>query len=70
MTMGLNVGKADRILRIVIGGALISLAFSPLLLDAAAMAAYVVGAVAVFTGIVRFCPAYTVFGVNTGRTRS
>ncbi len=70
MNIGLNVGGADRALRIVSGGVLIGIAYSPFLTGAAAMAVYIVGAVAVFTAVVRFCPAYTLFGFNTSRTGS
>jgi len=35
-----------------------------------AMAAYIAGAVAILTGIIRFCPAYVLFGLNTGSKES
>ena len=70
MKIVLNVGKADRVIRIVVGCALIWLGYSPLLTGGAAMAVYVVGAVAIVTGVIRFCPAYTLFGLNTGSTGS
>jgi hypothetical protein len=30
------------------------------------MAVYIIGAVAILTGVIRFCPAYTIIGLNTG----
>jgi len=61
-----NVSNTDRALRVVIGCVVIWLAFSPLLTGGAAMAVYIMGAVAIFTGVVRFSPAYALFGVKTG----
>ncbi len=70
MKIGLNVGSADRMIRVIVGCVLIGLGYSSLLTGGAAMAAYVVGAVAVLTGVIRFCPAYTLFGINTGSDES
>ncbi len=58
--MKLNVGGIDRILRIVVGLALIG----------ATLAGMVgvwgwIGVVPLFTGIFKFCPAYTIFGMNS-----
>jgi hypothetical protein len=58
--MNTNVGPADRVLRIVLGLALIALA-----------ALGVIGAWGYFgllpllTGIVRVCPAYALMGIDT-----
>lgn len=55
-----NVGGLDRLLRIVVGLVLIALA-----------ATHVVGwwgwlgAIPLLTGIVRFCPLYTLLGIRT-----
>ena len=61
-----NVGGVDRGIRIVLGIALIGLAFMHVVTGTWAIVAYVVGAVALVTGVVRFCPAWTLFGINTG----
>lgn len=58
--MKLNVGSIDRILRIVAGLALIALAAT----GTVGMWGYI-GVVPLLTGIFRFCPAYTLLGVNT-----
>lgn len=63
--MGLNVGNRDRLLRIVAGCVLIWLAYSPVITGGVAMAVYIIGAVAILTGAIRFCPAYTLIGLNT-----
>lgn len=55
-----NVGNIDRILRIVVGLALLSLVFiGPQTLWGLA------GLVLIATGLFRFCPAYSLLGVNT-----
>jgi hypothetical protein len=59
-----NEGTLDRTIRIVLGIALLSLAFvgphTPL--------GYV-GAVPLFTGLVGFCPLYRVLGISTCAVR-
>ena len=58
--MKLNVGFADRIVRIAAGLILIGLAMS----GSIGPWGYI-AIVPVITGLVRFCPAYSLFGVNT-----
>lgn len=63
--MTCNVGTIDRIFRIVLGLALLSLVLvGPQTLWG------LVGLVPLLTGLARFCPAYGVAGVNTCATRS
>lgn len=58
--MTANVGTLDRTLRIVAGLALLSLVFvGPQTLWG------LVGLVPLFTGLVRFCPAYSLFGLSS-----
>ena len=58
--MKVNVGGADRILRIVVGLALILLALS------GQIGAWGwIGVVPLATGLFRMCPLYSVFGMNT-----
>jgi len=59
-TMKLNVGGIDRILRIVVGIALIALAAT----GTVGVWGYI-GVVPLLTGIFKFCPAYTLLGMNT-----
>ncbi len=56
----LNVGSADRWIRVVVGIALI----------AATLLGYIglwgwIGVVPLVTGLVRVCPAYSLFGIRT-----
>ena len=58
--MKANVGGIDRILRIVAGLALIALAAT------GTVGAWGwIGVVPVLTGVFRFCPFYTLLGMNT-----
>jgi hypothetical protein len=58
--MKINVGGIDRILRIVVGLALIALAAT------GTVGAWgYIGAVPLLTGVFKFCPAYALFGMNT-----
>lgn len=58
--MKVNVGGADRILRIVVGLILILLALS------GQIGAWGwIGVVPLATGLFRMCPLYSVFGMNT-----
>ena len=57
-----NVGGIDRLLRIVVGLALVSLVF---LVDGAARWWGVVGLVPLLTGLFQTCPLYSMFGFNT-----
>ena len=60
--MTANVGGTDRILRIVVGIALLSLFF---VLEGNARYLGLIGLVMIATGLFRFCPAYTLLGMNT-----
>lgn len=58
--MTANVGNLDRMLRIVVGLALLSLVFvGPQTLWG------LIGLVPLLTGVIRFCPAYSLIGANT-----
>jgi len=57
-----NVGTVDRVLRVLVGLALLSLI---LLLDGPARWLGLIGIVPLLTAIVGSCPAYTIFGIAT-----
>ncbi|MDM7946462.1 YgaP family membrane protein [Oceanibaculum nanhaiense] len=61
-----NVGGIDRILRIVAGLAILSLL---VLLDGNARWWGLIGLVPLGTALLRWCPAYTLIGVNTCPTK-
>ena len=58
--MKLNEGGVDRILRVVVGIAVLSLAF----IGPKTPWAYL-GIIPLLTGMVGFCPLYALLGVNT-----
>ena len=58
--MQANVGSLDRGLRVALGLALLTAAFTGLLGPWAYL-----GVVPLLTGVFRFCPAYLPFGVST-----
>lgn len=58
--MAANEGKLDRILRIAVGLVLIALVFvGPQTLWG------LIGVVPLLTGLVGYCPAYTLLGINS-----
>lgn len=60
MAMKMNVGSADRVLRIVAGVVLIGLAAT----ENIGVWGYI-GVVPLVTGLFRVCPAYLPLGINT-----
>lgn len=66
-----NIGSTDRIIRIVVGLVLIAVALvPPLSAPLGGLGRWIwilpaVGVVMVLTAVLRFCPAYTLLGVNT-----
>jgi hypothetical protein len=65
-----NVGGMERVIRLVVGGYLV---LGALFLDLptwGTTALSVVGGVVLATGVMGYCPAWTVFGINTCRVKS
>jgi hypothetical protein len=60
-----NVGTPDRMIRGVLGLALVGLGGFGLVTGWAAIAAYVVAMVLLSTAAAGFCPAYWLLGINT-----
>ncbi|WP_321326350.1 DUF2892 domain-containing protein [Thiomicrorhabdus sp.] len=56
----MNVGTLDRIIRIIIGIALIALAFSGTI----GLWGYI-GIIPLVTGLLKWCPLYTLLGIQT-----
>ena len=63
--MECNIGKTERRIRVGLGIFLLGLAGLTFLPDWPALLTFVVGAVALFTGIARFCPLWKVLGINS-----
>jgi Protein of unknown function (DUF2892) len=64
--MTVNVGTVDRILRVIVGLALIALALG--YIPGYQSAWGWVGVVPIITGLFGTCPAYALFGFNTCNT--
>lgn len=63
--MNKNVGGIDRILRIVVGLALVALAAT----GTVGLWGYI-GVLPLMTGLLGWCPPYALFGWNTCKTKS
>lgn len=62
-----NVGGIDRVLRIVVGAALLALTFVGPFTETLYPWG-LIGVVPLFTGLVKWCPAYSLFGIKTCKT--
>lgn len=60
--MKANIGDTERVIRIVVGLALLSLLF---MLEGNAKYLGLIGIVLIVTAALRWCPAWTLLGVNT-----
>jgi hypothetical protein len=65
--MTANVGSLDRIVRWLVGVALILLGVFGVLEGTAAIIGYIVAAIALLTGIMSYCPLWAVFKINTAK---
>lgn len=63
--MHANVGSADRLIRIILGLVIIGLPFVLAWGTLGTTVSALIGAVFVITALVRFCPAYRLFGIRT-----
>jgi len=60
-----NVGGTERGIRVAIGVLLLGSAFFHVLTGVLGIVAYVLGGIALLTGLAGYCPAWTVCGINT-----
>lgn len=68
--MTCNLGGVERGIRIVLGAILIAVGYLADLPTAGVIVIYLVGAVAVVTGVAGFCPAWKLLGINTCAAKS
>ncbi|MBA5871402.1 MAG: DUF2892 domain-containing protein [Nitrospira sp. CR2.1] len=68
--MACNVGGIERPIRIVLGILLIGIGVFGGLTGAAMGVVLAVGAIALVTGLIGFCPAWTLLGINTCRVEA
>ncbi|MDE3224791.1 MAG: DUF2892 domain-containing protein [Nitrospirota bacterium] len=67
--MQCNVGGIERPIRIGLGVVLVGVGAFAGLPTAATVAALAVGGVALATGLIGYCPAWTLLGINTCPTK-
>jgi uncharacterized membrane protein HdeD (DUF308 family) len=65
MNIKVNVGTTEQKVRIAVGALLLIVGLAANLPAGMNILALVVGVVAVVTGAIRFCPAWSLFGINT-----
>ncbi|ATX79472.1 Protein of unknown function (DUF2892) [Mariprofundus aestuarium] len=63
--MKANVGTVDRVLRLVVGLAVIAFGYMGGLTSPWNMVAIGAGSVFVLTALIKFCPLYPLLGINT-----
>jgi hypothetical protein len=66
--MTTNVGNLDRAIRWVVGAALILLGVFGVLNGTLAIVGYIVAAIALVTGSIRYCPLWGVCKINTAKS--
>ncbi len=62
-----NIGSVDRIIRIIVGLALLAFALGLILPNTGWNGLGWFGVIPILTAIVRFCPAYSVLGVSSSK---
>ena len=67
MELTLNEGPVDRIIRVIVGVAMLILGFAGIASGVWMWIAYLAGAILLVTGIVGFCPLYRLFKISTTR---
>ena len=65
--MKMNEGPVDRIIRVIVGIALIALGLLGVATGVWMWVAYLLGAILLVTGIVGFCPLYKLFKLSTAK---
>lgn len=63
--MKTNVGIIDRVIRIVVALIFIGLYFAQIITGTLAIVLLVLAGVFLLTALIRFCPLYLPFGINT-----
>lgn len=67
--MDKNVGKIDKLVRVLVALLLVGLYFSGILSGVLGYILLAVAGVMILTGLVNFCPLYSLLGVNTCKRR-
>jgi hypothetical protein len=65
--MKTNESNIDRVIRVVVGLALLVLAFLGVVPGTLGLIFKIVGALALLTGMIGFCPVYALFHIRTNK---
>lgn len=65
MKITANVGGWDRTIRLILGVVLFILGFTGVFQGALEVIGYIIGAIALITGLTTYCPANALFGFNS-----
>jgi hypothetical protein len=65
--MKTNESSLDRVIRVIVGIALLALYFTGTVTGGLGIAFIVIGAVALLTGVVGFCPLYALLRMKTNK---
>jgi hypothetical protein len=65
--MKINESSLDRIIRVVLGIVLLALYFTGTVTGGLGIVFIILGAVALLTGVVGFCPLYALLKINTNK---
>ena len=60
-----NMGKVDKIIRLVVAALIVVLFFTKVLTGTLAVVLLIVAGVFVLTSLISICPFYTLFGIDT-----
>lgn len=63
--MACNLGLTERAIRVIVGGTLVTIGYLADISMGTVIAVYLVGAVALVSGIAGFCPAWKLMGIDT-----
>jgi hypothetical protein len=66
--MKTNESAVDRVIRVVLGIVLLALYFTGVVSGGLGIALLIVGAISLLTGIVGFCPLYSLLKFNTNKS--
>lgn len=62
------MGTADKMIRIIVAIVLLALYFTETISGTLAYVGFAVAGIFLLTGLINFCPLYTLFGIKTCKT--
>lgn len=65
-----NESTVDRVIRFVLGVVLVYVWYAMLVTGVLAIVAAVIGGVLILTGIIGWCPLYSLFGISTHKSQA